>query len=137
MKKMLCVMFALVLILSLTVSSAMAGQFTLNGVQCTTVTDQPSAKTSLGWDSGDHSGKMYVYHTVTRGSNSYTNYFRGWNGSSYIGAKWITPGSNTPIESSLFVPDSLYGVATRGNTKHNEINGLVTIDMTGSYGWPL
>lgn len=138
MKKLLSVLLLAVLVIGLTVSSASAVSFTKT-LSCTSTSD--SNLTALGglWTaSSTQKGKVYVYHTVSGVTEKYTNRFAAYSGSSQLGIKWCTPGSNVPIESSSIVDGTPVTLKARGNTNYNTMSPYVsTITVSGTYGWPL
>lgn len=75
-------------------------------------------------------GKMYVNHSVTGGSSSYTNLIHAMKPTHYlVGQKWAMPGLKVPIQSNLLIKNNTYGVAARGNTKHYVYDGITSVTL--------
>lgn len=142
MKKVLCILFLATLILG-TLSTAYAddrGFFSLY-VQCMNENDltyNPSSDfTQLAYKFTDNE-KLYVYHTVTGGSEEYTNLFHAVqvhdSGATVrCGQKWATPTLNVPIQSNAIVVYRYYTVAARGNTKHYLYDNVTYITLNGNF----
>lgn len=99
------------------------------------LTVQTVNTTDLTYSSGYNTlctidGKMYVKHSVTGGSSSYTNLIHAMRPSHYlVGQKWATPEQKVPIQSNALVVGTYYGVAARGNTKHYEYDGVTSVTL--------
>lgn len=130
MKKVLCFVCALVLVTSIA-ATAMAEPFTLR-VQCVntstlTYSDSYGARIITN-------GILYVRHSVSGGSNSYTNLFHATKPTHWLLAqKWVTPNAKIPIQGNTIKEGLDCGIAARGNTKHYELDGVANVTLTGSY----
>lgn len=139
MKKFLFVALLTVLILGLTLSTAMAYSFSGITLSCTSTSDTNLTELGGTWTaSTGKTGKVYLYHTVSGVSEKYTNRFAAFSsGGNRLGIKWCTPGSNVPIESSSIVRDTTLTIKGRGNTNYSVLSPYVSnISVSGSYGWP-
>ncbi len=104
-------------------------------VQCTNTTtyaDNPGT-----WNTGNRSGKVYIYHTVTSTSIRYNNHFRVYGGGSLKVSGWCTPNQNIPLQSSGITTNMWIDLSARGNTYYSERHGINSITLGGTYGWPL
>lgn len=131
MKKLLRMLLIMTLVLSASMSSAMAFNFTL--VVSTTdpvITIWPHSELKT-----DTSHTFYLRHTVFGGSNAYTNLFHILqdNSGSYlhIAQKWCTPGLNIPISGGS--RGQYYTIGARGNTKHFELDGVSSVTLSGTF----
>lgn len=136
MKKTIKMMLCLTLIIASMASQALAETFTFSFVSnaqpanCT-----PTHTNGEFWNSGDNSGRMYVYHNVSCGAR-HTNLFKAYRRGSTYGSKWCRPGLNVPIQSNLIVKRESYGLWGRANTKYATENGITSFTAYGTYGWP-
>lgn len=131
MKKMIAIVLTIVCMTALCATAfAEYYSLTVQTVNTTDLTYSPSNKNV----ECTITGKMYVNHTVSGGSSSYTNMIHAVN--SYhvlVGQKWATPGLKVPIQSNLLYSGDSYGVAARGNTKHYENDGVTSITLGITY----
>ena len=130
MKKVLCVICALVLMMSLA-ASAMAEPFTLR-VQCVNTSDLTYTP---GYDvTITKAGYLYVSHSVSGGSNLYTNIFHATKANHWLLAqKWVTPNAKIPIQGNTLTRGLDCGLAARGNTNHYINDGVANVTLAGSY----
>ena len=131
MKKMIAIVLTIACMTAL-YATAFAEYYslTVQTVNTTDLTYSPSNKNVRCITTG----KMYVNHTVSGGSSSYTNMIHAVNSSNVlVGRKWATPGLKVPIQSNLLYSDNYYGVAARGNTKHYENDGVTSITLGITY----
>lgn len=131
MKKLLCFVFALVLVMSFAVTSAMATTFSLY-VQCMNESDLTYR--NIYDTKCITAGRMYAKHSVSGGNSSYTNLIHVTKPTNWlIGQKWATPGLKVPIQSNLIEVTKNYGCAARGNTDHYINDGITNVTLNITY----
>lgn len=87
--------------------------------------------------SGVNNHAIFVNHTVTGGSNEYTNHYRGCEVDedggfiSNRGAKWCTTSLTVPIQNANIVNNGAhcYTVTARGNTNHYDYDGVSRVTL--------
>jgi hypothetical protein len=133
MKKLVCALIAVTLVVSLAISSAMAApiDMTVQCVNTTTYSENPYT-----WDSTTHSGKVYIYHTVNH-SVKYNNRFKVMKDGVELTIGWVTPDQNVPLSSSQITTNDTIGLKARGNTYYYELQGVSSVQLGGTFGWPL
>ena len=131
MKKIVAIVLTIVCMTTLCATS-FAEYYSLT-VQTVNTTDLTYSPTNKRVECST-AGRMYVKHTVSGGSSSYTNMIHAVNSSNVlVGQKWATPGLKVPIQSNLLYSGYYYGVAARGNTKHYENDGVTSITLGITY----
>lgn len=140
MKKKLSIIALLTVMLTVAIVplNAFAQSFTIYSVNCYSESAPVKYYPTQVWKYTSYQ-KVYVNHTASGTSNSYTNLFHATRSSStgqtgiLSGSKWCTPNLNVPIQSNSLYSDYYYGLAARGNTKYNDYEGLTQFTVTGSY----
>lgn len=133
MKKVLSALLVAML-LACVATAALAADIDVT-VQCTNTTtyaDNPGS-----WNTGDHSGKVCIYHTVKSTSILYNNHFRVYGGGSLKVSGWCTPKQNIPLQNSGITQNMNIRLSARGNTYYSERHGINSVTLGGTYGWPL
>lgn len=84
-------------------------------------------------------GQIYVNHTVTNATPSYSNLFHAvrypTSSSSGIasGQKWVVTGQDIPIQSNAIYTRMTYGLSARGNTKYYYNYNVTRVRLSGTF----
>lgn len=129
MKKLLCFMFALVLVMGLTVSAMAVNSKTFNlNVQCVNTSDL-TYRTNYDVRC-EVAGRMYVYHYPTNSDKTYTNLYHAIKSPLWLLAqKWATPNLDVPIQANTLTVNLMCDVAARGNTDYYTYAGLTNLTL--------
>ena len=138
MKKMVTLVLAIAMLMSLaTVASAGSDVISLS-VYCNSTTNYSRIQPGLYNYSNNHS--IYVLHHDNVDTDEYTNHFRGQeaataNGPTWTqrGSKWVTQYLDIPIENNNIVIKKYYTVSARGNTNYYNYDGLSRITLSVQY----
>lgn len=145
MKKSLAMLVAVILVLMMSTSAALATSFSIANMQCTNP-DDLDVKYSTSWSERKYldNQRIYVAHSVAGSSLGATNMLHGVRrtdgvGSVLAGKKWVVPtgGGGIPIQSNAFYASGIinytYTIAGRGNTDYYTIEGRTTISISGNF----
>ena len=143
MKKAICFLFALVMLLSCFEIASADGIQNPNTsfndrIHCQYVTDPDTPLADWAPVKDNQKGAIYIYHNVTtKVKTKHNNLFYISGSDDYESpfySHWLTPGVNRRCASSRI--DSRVYVSARGNTKYYEDNSsITTIQVKGSIGW--
>lgn len=133
MKKVLSALLVAML-LACVATAALAAEINVT-VQCTNTTQYNT--NSDTWNTQEHSGKVYIYHTVKSTSILYNNHFQVYGNGSLKVSGWCTPKQNIPLQNSGITPRMTITLRARGNTYYSERHGINSVTLGGTFGWPL
>ena len=136
MKKFVCAVLAMVMMLALAVSAcAQSADFSFNA-PCKAI-DDSQLYLYHGYDYVDKetdNHTLQVKYHVVQSSADETNRIAAYSGTTYktMGAHWIPANSQKyPITSNAIINGNKYTAAGRGNTNYASKYGLNNITITG------
>lgn len=147
MKKFLAFVLAMVMVFSLAMTAASAGEPVTDSCTCSGHHSFSNLQLSTdgilynnvsahgcGWKKSVNDERIYVYHTTAVGVPNMTNLFLPFCSNDGIGcgSKWVTPGLKIPIRSDDTFINWNYNVKARGNTDH-KLSGYSSIVVNGYF----